>query len=52
MQTTVFLQSPAGDEIKEVQATAETLTPYLVAGWNQVPAPNGHKPPALAEEAN
>ena len=35
----IFLESPQGDEIKEVQATAAALTPYLAAGWHQVPAP-------------
>lgn len=36
---TVFLASPQGDEIKEVEATAEKLTPLLVTGWRQVAAP-------------
>ena len=35
----VFMQSPQGDEIKEVQATAAILTPLMAAGWHQVPAP-------------
>ena len=41
MQTvpTVFLESPQGDEIKEVAATAAKLTPLMAAGWRQVPAP-------------
>ena len=33
----VFLQSPQGDEIKEVEATAVTLSPLVSAGWHQVP---------------
>jgi hypothetical protein len=36
----VFLESPQGDEVKEVQATAAILTPYMAAGWHQVPAPS------------
>jgi hypothetical protein len=32
------MASPEG-EVKEVEATAETLTPLLVAGWTQAPAP-------------
>ena len=35
----VFLRSPEGDEIKEVEATAATLSPLMSAGWHQVPAP-------------
>jgi len=33
------MQSPQGDEIKEVQATTAVLTPLMAAGWIQVPAP-------------
>jgi hypothetical protein len=33
------MQSPQGDEIKEVQATTAVLTPLMAAGWTQVPAP-------------
>ena len=44
----VYLQSPAGDDIKEIEATPEKLTPYLVAGWRQVPAPANPKPAAPA----
>jgi len=47
----VFLESPQGDEIKEVAATAIALTPLLAAGWHQVPAPNSPKPAATAKEA-
>ena len=36
---TVFLESPQGDEIKEVEATAEALSPLLSKGWHQVPSP-------------
>ena len=48
----VFMKSPQGDEIKEVEATAATLTPLMVAGWHQVPAPAAasQKPAAPAEE--
>ena len=42
--STVFLMSPQGDEIKEVEATKEALSPLLSKGWVQVPAPAGHKP--------
>ena len=34
----VHMRSPEG-EVKEVEATTETLTPLMVAGWHQVPAP-------------
>ena len=44
MADRVFMQSPQGDEIKEVEATAEALSPLMSAGWHQVPAPAGHKP--------
>ena len=46
----VFMKSPQGDEIKEVEATAEALSPLLSKGWNQVPTPAGHKPAVPAEE--
>ena len=47
----VFMRSPEG-EVKEVEATAEKLTPLMVAGWHQVPAPvvANQKPPTTAEE--
>ena len=35
----VYMQSPQGDEIKEVPATAEALTPLMATGWHQVPGP-------------
>ena len=48
----VFLESPQGDEIKEVPATAAALTPYLAAGWHQVPAPTPPvKPVAVPKES-
>ena len=34
----VSLRSPEG-EVREVEAKAEKLTPYLAAGWHQVPPP-------------
>ncbi len=40
---TLFLESPQGDEIKEVEATAESLAPLLSKGWRQVPAPAKHE---------
>ena len=45
----VFMQSPQG-EIREVEATAEALSPLLSKGWNQVPTPAGHKPAIPTEE--
>jgi hypothetical protein len=52
MQTvpTVFLESPQGDEIKEVEATAAKLTPYMAAGWHQVPAPAQREAVVLAQK--
>jgi hypothetical protein len=48
----IYLESPQGDEIKEVQATAAILTPYLAAGWHQVPPPSSPaKPVAALKEA-
>jgi len=52
---TVHMRSPEG-EVKEVEATTEALTPLMVAGWHQVPAPAaepeavGPKPAAPAGE--
>jgi hypothetical protein len=46
----VYMRSPEGDEIKEVEATPEKLTLYMVQGWHQVPTPADHKPAAPAEE--
>ena len=45
----VFMRSPEG-EVKEVEATAEALSPLMSTGWIQVPAPAGHKPVVSAEE--
>jgi len=47
----VFMRSPEG-EVKEVEATVEKLTPLMVAGWHQVPAPvaTNQKPVVAAEE--
>jgi len=45
---TVFLKSPQDDEIKEVEATAAALTPWMAAGWHQAPA--DHKPAIPVEE--
>lgn len=36
---TVHMQSPDGDETREVEGIAAILTPLMVAGWRQVPAP-------------
>lgn len=48
--TTVFMESPQGDEIREVEATAAALTPYMAAGWRQVPPPARHETVVFAEE--
>jgi hypothetical protein len=50
MAEMVFLRSPQGDEIKEVEATAEKLSPWMSSGWHQVPAPTAQKPAGEAEE--
>ena len=49
MADRVFMQFPQG-EIKEVEATAESLSPLMAGGWTQVPTPVGHKPAVPAEE--
>jgi hypothetical protein len=46
MAEMVFLRSPQGDEIKEVEATAEKLSPWMSSGWHQVPAPAAAQKPA------
>ena len=46
--TTVFLESPRGDEIKEVEAIVEKLSPLMSQGWHQVPAPAKHETVILA----
>ena len=51
MADLVFMKSPQGDEIKEVEATAATLSPLMSTGWHQVPAPAAaQKPVVVAEE--
>jgi hypothetical protein len=50
MAEVVYLASPHGDEVKEVEATAEKLTPWLAAGWHQVPAPAPQKPATEVQE--
>jgi hypothetical protein len=50
MPQLVYVKSPQGDEIKEVEATAEALSPLLSKGWHQVPVPAELKPAAPAEE--
>ena len=35
----VHMQSPQGDEVREVDGTAAVLTPLMAAGWHQVPDP-------------
>ena len=50
MVQAVFLRSPHGDEIKEIEATPEKLTPFLAQGWTQVPAPDGHPAIVVQED--
>ncbi|MFZ5832985.1 MAG: hypothetical protein ACOY3P_23100 [Planctomycetota bacterium] len=45
----VFLQAPYGGEIREVEANPEVLIPLLLAGWHQVPAPEGREPVPQSE---
>jgi hypothetical protein len=47
MADRILMRSPQG-EIKEVEATAETLSPLMAAGWHQAPA--DQKPAIPAEE--
>jgi hypothetical protein len=47
---TCFLESPQGDEIKEVEATAAALSPLLSKGWHQVPAPAQRETVVLAQK--
>ena len=46
MAEMVFLRSPQGDEIKQIEATAEKLSPWMSSGWHQVPAPTAAQKPA------
>ena len=48
----VFLESPEGDEVREVEATTEKLTPLMASGWRQIPAPAGQKPAVPVKEGN
>jgi hypothetical protein len=51
MADLVLMKSPHGDETKEVEATAATLSPLMSTGWHQVPAPaTAQKPVVVAEE--
>ena len=51
MADLVLMKSPQGDEIKEVEATADALSPLMSTGWHQVPAPvAAQKPVVVAEE--
>jgi hypothetical protein len=47
---TCFMESPTGDEIKEVEATATALSPLMAAGWRQAPAPAKRETVVFAEE--
>jgi len=50
MADLVFMKSPQGDEIKEVEATAESLSPLMSSGWHQVAAPEEPQKPAVVTE--
>jgi len=50
MADRVFMKSPQGDEIKEIDATAEALSPLMSTGWHQVPAPATAQEPAVEAE--
>jgi hypothetical protein len=50
MADLVLMKSPQGDEIKEVEATAETLSPLMSTGWHQVPAPAAAQKLAVVAE--
>jgi hypothetical protein len=50
MADQVFLKSPHGDEVKEVEATAVSLSPLMSAGWHQVPAPAAVQQPVDVPE--
>ena len=49
MADLVHMASPEG-EVKEVEATAEALSPLLSKGWTQVPTSAGNTPAVPAEE--
>jgi hypothetical protein len=49
MADLIHMASPEG-EVREVEATAEALSPLMSTGWIQVPAPVGQKPVATAQE--
>jgi hypothetical protein len=50
MSDLVFMKSPQGDEIKEVEATAEALSPLMSTGWHQVPTPAAAQKPVVVTE--
>jgi hypothetical protein len=50
MADLVLMKSPQGDEIKEVEATAATLSPLMSTGWHQVPAPAAAQKPVVVSE--
>ena len=50
MAQLVHMRSPNGDEIREVEATPEALSPLMSRGWNQVPAPADHQSIVASEE--
>jgi hypothetical protein len=47
------MESPDGQEIKEVEPTLAKLTPLMATGWHQVPAPAAAtKTPVLIKKEN
>ena len=47
----VFLASPQGDEIKEVEATMEALSRLMSRGWRQVSAPTATTQPGIIRDS-
>ena len=43
----IYMESPDGEEIKEVEPIPAKLTPLMATGWHQVPAPTA--PPKTPE---
>ena len=49
----IYMESPDGEEIKEVEPIPAKLTPLMAAGWHQIPAPTATpKTPVLIKEEN
>ena len=49
----IYMESPDGEEIKEVEPIPAKLTPLMATGWHQVPAPTAPpRTPVLIKEEN